>query len=488
MSHPRPAALDSFAAPTRVAIYNRVSEDKDSDEKAVARQNDAARELAGQRSWEVAEVYTDNSISASKREVTRPAYEAMLADYRAGRFSVILCQDLDRLTRQPRQLEDWIDEAEQGDLRIVTLNGEADLGTDGGRMYARIKAAVARGEVERKGARQKLANEQAARAGAWSFSRRPYGYERRDGRVQIVAQEAKVLREAYRRVNRGESFYAVGEDLNQRGVYALGGGKWTPRQLARTLDNCHNAGIVTYKGERVPEAAPQWEPIIDRRTWDDFVSAREAKNRPSGWSSANKHLLSGLLICGVCGARMLARPDRGVQVYSCTARWCTSITASDIDPAVAGLVLGRLQDPGVLALLRARPDTAPIDKEIREARERLEDLTDLVAEGLLDRARARERGRALTERIARLDQRLAAARADSPLADLAMADQVTPLWEAKTVVEKRRIITELGLQVTVNKGRSGPRPKDAQGQRIPDLERLQVRWLGNDSVTASKAS
>lgn len=477
MSMRRPSSPDLLDLPVKAAIYNRVSLDKEADERAVNRQNEAAVERAAREGWEVAETYTDNSISASKREVTRPAYEKMLSDYRAGRFSVIICQDLDRLTRQPRQLEDWIDEAERGDLRIITLNGEADLADDNGQLFARIKAAVARGEVQRKGARQRFANEQRAQTGHWQFSRRPFGYERQGGRIEIVPDEADVLREAYKRVNSGETFYAVGEDFNARRIPTTGGVSWTPRQLARTLDNPHNAGIVTYKGERVPEATPQWEPIISRRTWDDFVAARAARNRPSGWSSANKHLMSGLLICGVCGARMLARPDRGVQVYSCTVSWCTSITGSDVDRAVDRLVVGRVQDPGVLALLRARPDTAPIETELGEARSRLEDLTDLLAEGLLDRARARERGRTLAARIARLEKRLTAARADSPLAELAMADQVAPMWESKTVVEKRRIIAELGLQITIKKGKPGRRPRDADGNRIPDPDRLGVEWV-----------
>jgi len=74
----------------------------------------------------------------------------MVRDYDAGLFDAIICYDLDRLTRQPRQLEDWIDRAESNGLALTTANGDADLTTDGGRMYARIKAAVARAEMERK--------------------------------------------------------------------------------------------------------------------------------------------------------------------------------------------------------------------------------------------------------------------------------------------------------------------------------------------------
>ena len=55
------------------------------------------------------------------------------------------------------QLEDWIDAPELRGLALVTANGDADPSTDGGRMYARIKAAVARAEMERKGARQSAA-------------------------------------------------------------------------------------------------------------------------------------------------------------------------------------------------------------------------------------------------------------------------------------------------------------------------------------------
>jgi DNA invertase Pin-like site-specific DNA recombinase len=89
----------------------------------------------------------------------------MVEDFKAGRFNALVTWDLDRLTRQSRQLDDWIDAAESQGLRLVTANGEADLQTDGGRMYARIKAAVARAEMERKGARQSRAHLQRAAKG-----------------------------------------------------------------------------------------------------------------------------------------------------------------------------------------------------------------------------------------------------------------------------------------------------------------------------------
>ena len=70
-----------------------------------------------------------------------------LANLQTQLLDAIVCYDLDRLTRQPRELEDWNDRAESRGLLLVTANGDADLSTDGGQLYARIQAAVARGEV-----------------------------------------------------------------------------------------------------------------------------------------------------------------------------------------------------------------------------------------------------------------------------------------------------------------------------------------------------
>ncbi|WP_280493673.1 recombinase family protein [Nocardia asiatica] len=151
--------------PVRAAIYLRVSLDQTGEGLAVERQREDCEAIAMSRGWTVVETYTDNSVSAYNKAKNRPAYDQMVEDYKAGRFNALITWDLDRLTRQPRQLEDWIDAAEKQELRLVTANGEADLQTDGGRMYARIKAAVARAEMERKGARQSRAQRQRAAKG-----------------------------------------------------------------------------------------------------------------------------------------------------------------------------------------------------------------------------------------------------------------------------------------------------------------------------------
>lgn len=95
--------------------------------------------LASFRQWEVVEISVDRSKPATGRTKVRPGHHCMVADYHAGMFMAIICYCLDRLTRQPLQLEDWIDAVELKGLALVNVNGEADLSADSDRRYAASK-------------------------------------------------------------------------------------------------------------------------------------------------------------------------------------------------------------------------------------------------------------------------------------------------------------------------------------------------------------
>jgi len=192
-----PSTRGNADTPTRCAIYLRISQDREADGLAIERQRADCENLARFKRWEVVETYVDQSKSATDKTKARPEYDRMVADWTSGAFDAIVCWDLDRLTRQPRQLEDWIDRAEERGLALVTANGDADLSTDGGRMYARIKAAVARAEMERKSARQKAAHQQRARQGRTPKGVRPLGYDTAGDQIPAEAAAVKAIYSAF---------------------------------------------------------------------------------------------------------------------------------------------------------------------------------------------------------------------------------------------------------------------------------------------------
>lgn len=211
--------------PRRAAVYVRVSLDATGEGLGVQRQEQDARAIIEARGWTLAGVYSDNSISASDARRHRPGYEALRRDHEAGLFDAVIVWDLDRLTRQARQLEDWIDAAEGRGLALVTANGEADLTTDAGRLFARIKAAVARSEVERKSARHRRALQQHAQAGKAPHGRALFGYTTTG---EVVPGEAEAVRRVFAAFDAGESLKSLARGLTDRACRRGWAGRGTP--------------------------------------------------------------------------------------------------------------------------------------------------------------------------------------------------------------------------------------------------------------------
>lgn len=132
------------------AVYLRQSVDKYGDELAISRQREDYLKLCERRGW-IPREYVNNDESATTG--CRPAYERMLGDIQAGQIAAVVVWDLDRLHRRPIELEHFIDLADEMHLALASVGGDADLSTDNGRLFARIKGAVARAEIERKSVR-----------------------------------------------------------------------------------------------------------------------------------------------------------------------------------------------------------------------------------------------------------------------------------------------------------------------------------------------
>ena len=96
----------------------------------------------------------------------RPSYRRMLDDIRGGFLDAVVVWDLDRLHRQPRELEEFFDVcAAAGVRRLASVSGDVDLATHDGQFLARILGAVSRKESDDKSRRIKRKHEELAQAG-----------------------------------------------------------------------------------------------------------------------------------------------------------------------------------------------------------------------------------------------------------------------------------------------------------------------------------
>ncbi|WP_218938435.1 recombinase family protein [Modestobacter altitudinis] len=151
---------------TAVAVYARISQDRDGDGLGVQRQVDDCRAEVGRRGWTVGEVYIDDDVSAYSGK-KRPAYARMLQDLSDGRRDAVVVWHMDRLHRRPIELEQFAATCTQAGVSdVVTLHGDMNLGSGDGLLVARLLAAVAANESDSKRRRGRRKMQELADTGS----------------------------------------------------------------------------------------------------------------------------------------------------------------------------------------------------------------------------------------------------------------------------------------------------------------------------------
>jgi len=322
----------------------------------VQRQVDDCRAEAARRGWPVAELYIDDDKSAWSGRA-RPEYRRMVADIERRAVDAVIVWHLDRLTRTPRELEDFVDLCDRGlGTPIAWVSGDFDVSTGDGRFMARILAAVARKESDDKSRRIKRKHLEMAASGEWKGGgTRPFGYLA--DRRSLDPVEAPLVREAAARVLAGASLRSVAADFNERGILTSAGRPWKIQTVHRVLASARISAQREHHGRIVGPA--QWEPII---TPEETARLRSMLSDPARLvrRTPRRYLLTGLLHCGLCGATLVPRPKaQAGRRYVCAKgpgfSGCGRIVtlADPVEELITEAVLYRLDTPALAAALDA---------------------------------------------------------------------------------------------------------------------------------------
>lgn len=336
--------------PRSAAIYARISSDATGDALGVTRQLAECRKLAEAKGWTVGAEYVDNDVSAYKSR-TRPEYERMLMDLEMGVRDAVIVYNLDRLTRQPIQLEQFTALCERAGVRqVATVTADIDLGNDDGLFMARIFAAFAAKESGRKSARLKSKARQLAEQGLPNGGHfRPFGYEA--DRMTVIPAEAEIIRTLAARSLAGESSRSLALWLQEQGVPTAGGAEWKSPTVQGILTSPRIAGLRSHHGEVVGPAT--WEAIISPQQREQLLQVFAAK-RVTNRRLPQRYLLSGMLRCGRCGNKLFSSARGERRRYVCISGpdhgGCGHLTvvAAPVEEWLAEAVLYRL-DTGELA-------------------------------------------------------------------------------------------------------------------------------------------
>jgi DNA invertase Pin-like site-specific DNA recombinase len=461
--------------PTAV-IYARRSKSDDPDElsRSVEEQIEACREFCRRKKWKVAaEPFIDDGRSASRyAKKVRPQFRQLVERITAGEVDAVVAWDLDRLLRNPVELETLIDLSDRGDLRVVALGGsDIKLESSDGRFIARILVAKAAKESDDISRRTRRAKEAKAGRGEPVRMDKIDAFGWVDGMTPNPT-EAAVIKESARRLLGGEiGVTGLAREWNAAGHRTPRRARqWTSTTVRAVLSSPRNAGLAVHRGEVIGQA--QWPAILDRSTHEALVAlfadpARKTKpRRITTWTR--------LIRCGRCGQVMVIdSTNSGRRVYRCKGGppRCgrMAVTADHVEPLVLEAVF-RVVDHGMVPTDEPVTTRVATDADALAAVEReLLENTDDLDEGRVTRAQYLRRNKRLMKRHAALSAAVVAdQRPTAADAYLGREGALRAVWDDLDVERRNAVLHAVIDRVVV-------KPTTAGG-RFFDPERVDVVW------------
>ena len=242
----------------RVAVYARVSLDRDGDARTIDRQLESCRQYVENRGHEVVREFVDRNASAYNRKKERPQFERMREGLRSRAFDAVCVWKLDRLARRVTTAFLIAADLQQVGAILMCVEDQVDTSTGMGQAIFGLMVAMAENEAESIGKRVKAVRAQeAARGDPPIGGRRCFGYER--GFKRLVPEEAALGRRAASLLLHGSNAPAAVNMLNDAGMLTTEGNPWCVRTLTRWLYSPTIAGLRLHDGK---QTVGRWEPII----------------------------------------------------------------------------------------------------------------------------------------------------------------------------------------------------------------------------------
>ena len=495
-----------------VALYARVSSDRQDVDLSVSAQLRALRDYAQKNGYLVAREYVDEAESG--RIADRPQFQKMLdeASKPEAPFQEILVWKFSRFTRKREHAVAFKSMLRRRGVRVVSITEQAD-DTPTGKLLEAIIESVDEFYSENLAQEVTRGMREAASRGFWVTSYAPYGYKRvyvQDGpkkrpTLELDPPADAVVRRIFDMVLQGKSILDVTKTLNAEGIPTTNGKKWLKTTIHTMLANEAYTGAVVW-GIKAKDKA---EPVRVEDAFPAIVSKREfqrakkllgsrAPKKVNPRRASSPYLLSGLLKCETCGKALTAAEAKsGKYTYyvchsllkrgsgTCKTPRLNAKTFEKliVDEIRANILtesnirdLVKLLDEemdGVAAEQRQRLES--IEEELEEVKRRLSRIWQVIETTDIEMADASERIREHRERKEKLE--IAAQEARKLLSDrrqfldsadtiATFAEDMSEFLKTSELTQTRAFVHSFVKEIEVKPGKAAivysiPTPEDS---------------------------
>jgi site-specific DNA recombinase len=506
----------------KVAVYARVSSDKQDTDLSISAQLRALREYALRNGHQVIREFIDEAESG--RTAARPAFREMIALARIKNppFEAILVWKLNRFARSRADSIAYKTLLRNKGIEVISINEPVD-DTPTGRLLEGVIESIDEFYSANLGQDIKRGMRENASRGFYNGSRPPYGFRKvavRDGnrtrnKLEPEPQDSvapQVVRRIFDMAMRDIGCKEIAKTLNKEGSRTSTGERWGRVTVHKVLTNEAYCGTLVWggrlghpairSGEPPVRVENAWPAIIDRETFQ-LVQQKMASKSPQithPRTVPSFYLLSGLLFCS-CGRAMIGHSAKSHShfYYVCSRSFKQGKDACDArmlpKEKLEHLVIEQLRSKvltnenleELVTLVNEELQSASyglkdrmdiIDAELRDVRARLSKLYDALETGKLElddlSPRIRElkaRQDELTKTKVQVEAEMIARRVEQVDAATvkAYARDLRSLLEEADFTERKAFLRSFIKQIEVNKKQvtvyyNLPMPQDVQSR------------------------
>ena len=367
MAKPEPTKV------VRCAIYTRKSTAAglEKDFNSLDAQREACEAYIRTRvheGWEaVPEGFDDGGYTGANTD--RPAFQKLLNWISRKRVDVVVIYKVDRLSRSLVDFAQVMEHFNKHGIGFVSVTQHFSTTDPVGRLTLNMLMSFAEFEREMIAERIRDKIRAARRKGQWTGGNAPLGYRSENARLLVHEEEAPWVRQVFQWYLEGVSALAIAQRLNEAGVPLKSiqrprPAPWTKDLVLRILRNRLYLGEISCQGEFVVAIHPG---LIDPETFDRVRLMLLPKNRRDRHTCRNPtYLMRGTLRCGLCGSAMTSastfRWGRLHRYYRCSKRdkegkkACATrqLPAEALEAFVVERIQAALADPKLRPILEAQ--------------------------------------------------------------------------------------------------------------------------------------
>lgn len=309
-----------------IAVYCRVSTDKDEQSNSFAAQQRYFREFIERRDdWTLFAIYADEGITGTSTR-KRAAFNRMIGDAYLGKFQLIVTKEVSRFSRNILDTIAFTRELKELGVGVLFMNDGINTLEPDAELRLSIMASIAQEESRKTSARVKWGQTRQMERGV-VFGHSLLGYHVQNGVLTIEPNGAELVRLIFHQYGiEGKSAAAIARELNAADCRGHADRTaWSANRILKILKNEKYVGDLVQKKTFTPDylthakktnhgeeelviIRDHHEPIIDHALWDTVqAELRRRRRQDHALSAATHYPFSGKIRCGVCGASFISR-------------------------------------------------------------------------------------------------------------------------------------------------------------------------------------